>query len=122
MGYRTALIGIIVLVFASPLPTSAKGFQDLLQAREDRAKTENTVSGDTPLHIAARTGKHNVIDTLISQGARVNRPNSGGSTPLHAAAEHGRTSVVERLLAREADVNRRDFRGRTPLYRTRSRS
>ena len=116
MNDRMVAIGIVVVALTFPSFTWAEQSQDPAKTH-DRTTSETSSPGDTPLHRAARSGNHSIIDILVSQGARVSRPNGDGSTPLHVAAEHGHTSVVERLIANGASVNKRDFRGRTPLYR-----
>ena len=110
------VIGIVVVALVFPSLTWAERSHNQGKT-PDRATSETSNRGDTPLHRAARSGTHSIIDILVNQGARVNRPNGDGSTPLHVAAEHGHTSVADRLIANGAEVNKRDFRGRTPLYR-----
>ena len=46
------------------------------------------------LHWAAREGWSNIVDILISRGARINATNMGDDTPLHLAAAHGHYDIV----------------------------
>lgn len=48
------------------------------------AKPAAPLTGDTPLHTAARTGRTNVMHLLLQQGARLEATNSLGQTPLGA--------------------------------------
>ncbi len=71
-----------------------------------------------PLHTAARFGREDLAELLISRGADVRaRDERGGSTPLHLAAQHGHAIVAALLVKRGADVNAVTIgRGRTPLH------
>ncbi|PNH01818.1 Ankyrin repeat domain-containing protein 39 [Tetrabaena socialis] len=52
----------------------------------------------TPLHYAARGGRLEAVELLLSSGADVNAQTRGmGATPLHRAAMQGHASVVEAL-------------------------
>ena len=83
------------------------------------ADVNATVSGETPLHAAARNGHVSVVLTLLAEGANVNVKSGNvrtpGWTPLHYAAGNGHVSVVLTLLARRAEVNAKDNAGLTPL-------
>jgi cytohesin len=63
--------------------------------------------GQTPLHMAARTGQREMADLLLSNGADVNGQVEGGWTPLHEAARSGHENVAKLLIARGAVVNAR---------------
>ena len=70
----------------------------------------------TALHIAASSGRLDVIEHLISQGAEVNKGNNDGMTPLHlAAVQNGHLDVVKVLLAGGASSDTGDIDGHTPL-------
>ncbi len=86
--------------------------------------------GWTPLHIAARTGRPEIAEYLISQGADVNARDVDGETPLHKAAKflslegwaenayfsaEGQLSVAELLVSKGADVNACTKNGATAL-------
>lgn len=83
-------------------------------------------NGDTPLHIAARTGEIKIIDILLRHGANVNFPNSvTGTCPLHEAVEATRdcdhhifTQALEKLLHYSCDLNHESYLpGDFPFYR-----
>ena len=70
----------------------------------------------TPIHVAAASGKHRVIDYILSQGIDVNVKNSAGETLLHVAAGEGQAATAEFLISKGADVNAKDRWKRTPLH------
>jgi ankyrin repeat protein len=90
---------------------------------DDGKLSEVRVDGLTPLHIACRDGKKEIVETLLSHGADIAaaEKNYEGMTGLHEAALAGHKEIVELLLAMGADVNQADRRGRTPLDRAASK-
>ena len=54
--------------------------------------------GDTPLHVAARSGRDALVECLLARGADAARPNAEGRTPLHHACERGHRRIVQMLL------------------------
>ena len=66
----------------------------------------------TPLMLAARRARVDLIELLIQRGAKLNPPNR---PPLHWA---GKPEAAKALLAAGADVNVRDDQGRTALHLT----
>ena len=75
---------------------------------ERRKKTESPGKrGDSPLHIAARTGNLGKVNDLIRGGCDgeelrelLSKQNLEGETPLYTAAENGHSAVVEEMLER----------------------
>jgi ankyrin repeat protein len=57
-----------------------------------------------------------MVQLLISLGARVNDRNNRGSTPLLQAASRGKKDIVEILLSHGAIVDTIIGHGYTPLY------
>ena len=97
--------------------------------------------GRTLLACADRSGKQDVVEFLLANGAKediyaaaivghvdkvaaflkqdktlLNAKDSSGRAPLHWAALYGQTKVMELLLAERADVNLLDGDGFTPLH------
>ncbi len=58
---------------------------------------QTEIKGLTPLHVAARYAKPEVVEYLIEQGADVNAQSSDGQTPLHEAAEVIRVKNANRI-------------------------
>lgn len=79
----------------------------------------------TPLHLAAFCGQHEVADILIRNGANVNAQDLMKYTPLHHAVEsycsgHRKHYIlfIQTLIKYGADVNAQDVWGETPLHLT----
>lgn len=56
----------------------------------------------TPLHVASRWGKSNMVQLLLENKAVIDEKTRDGLTPLHCAARSGHEAVVDLLLEREA--------------------
>src|ERR1051325_8708580 len=69
----------------------------------------------TPLLCAAGQCKKDVVEFLLSKGAKVTARNWLGRTSLHAAC-HCDKDLIELLLANGADVNATDYDGITPTH------
>ncbi|CAL9777854.1 unnamed protein product, partial [Musa acuminata subsp. burmannicoides] len=86
--------------------------------------------GDTPLHIAARAGHHQLVNDLIStasersaqgdDGVRslVQIANNVGNTALHEAVQNGRNQVVDALMLKSPGVSAmtNNINGVSPLF------
>lgn len=59
----------------------------------------------TPLHVAAKWGKTNMVSLLIEKGANIEAKTRDGLTPLHCAARSGHEQVVDMLLERSAPIS-----------------
>src|SRR5260370_28724702 len=75
--------------------------QTSLQQRQEPNQTEP--DGTTPLHWAVQQDRLDIVEALISAGAKVNAKNRYGTTPLVLAATTGNASVTEALLNAGAD-------------------
>lgn len=93
--------------------------QDALCVKELVAKgadpNAKTVSGQTALTYAAKTGNAAVAKALLDGGANVDLLDGEGMTPLMWAAEGGWTDVVKVLLDEKCGVNVRASDGATAL-------
>jgi len=73
------------------------------------------IQGSTPLHLAAGSGKVEVVEVLIRNGVEVNvKASYYHYTPLHLAALNGHKAAAELLIDKGADVNVKST-GVTPL-------
>eukprot|EP01118_Nematostelium_gracile_P004823 TRINITY_DN15753_c0_g1_i1.p1 TRINITY_DN15753_c0_g1~~TRINITY_DN15753_c0_g1_i1.p1 ORF type:complete len:131 (-),score=55.92 TRINITY_DN15753_c0_g1_i1:134-526(-) len=81
-----------------------KSVRDFVEREKfDVNMVEEGVSKRTPLHWAADFGKVEVIQYLISKGAKVNAKDNYGITPLLAAVYESHTAAVKALLDAKAD-------------------
>ena len=88
--------------------------RNLASGTDVNAKNED---GVTPLLVAAVSGRKEIIELLIREGADVNAK-VNGVTPLHQAAFRSHKEIAELLIANGADLNAVDNVGkfgRTPL-------
>ncbi|KAM0425342.1 hypothetical protein ACHAPT_009398 [Fusarium lateritium] len=86
----------------------------LLAAGADVQATED--SGWTALHWAARYDETQIMERLLSAGARVDARNVFyGETPLHFAAKYGCLQAARLLLNRGADIDAMARDGDSPL-------
>ncbi|MDX8413469.1 MAG: ankyrin repeat domain-containing protein [Mariprofundales bacterium] len=72
-------------------------------------------SGATALHVAAMTGRVDLIQVLLDAGMNVDVKDNAGDTPLHYAARGLYPEAVRLLVAHGATVNRRNNHGKSPL-------
>lgn len=61
--------------------------------------------GYTPMYVAARVGRIDVIKALVDFGADVNALNKDGFTPLHVAAQSGHLEVISALAEYGGDLH-----------------
>jgi ankyrin repeat protein len=73
-------------------------------------------NGNTPLHIAASTGKCDAISALLSRRADINCLSESGRTPLFLAVENLETCALHLLIDRKADANICNKDGISPLW------
>jgi uncharacterized protein len=102
------------LIFLAVDSYSVTMLQEILNSGESPV-TVNKVSGNYPLHIAARSCRAELVDILIKRGAKVDVQNEKGSTPLHLAAGQGCFGPVVSLFEAGADVGIRDNNGKLPI-------
>lgn len=70
----------------------------------------------TPLHIAVKLNKLEVVQFLVTKGANVNAIDGCNRTPLHIAAEQNNTEVAKFLVTNGANINALDQWQRAPLH------
>jgi transient receptor potential cation channel subfamily A protein 1 len=69
---------------------------------------DENVKGNTPLHMAARLNKLEVLKMLLEKSKGVNKEDKNKETALLLASQNGNIDVVEILLINMADVNKTD--------------
>ncbi len=83
----------------------------------ERTQTSGGTLGVTPLFLAARMGRKDIIERLFEAKADVNlKSGSLAMTPLHVAICNRHIEVIEYLVAKKADLEATDFKGQRPLY------
>ena len=100
-------------VFSIP---SENGYADV-NAAKVRTINTNSDNGVTPLMIAAREGRLNVVTLLIKEGVDVSLPDYDGRTALHFAAGSSENSceILSCLIENGADINKGRNDNQTPL-------
>ncbi|CAG9764408.1 unnamed protein product [Ceutorhynchus assimilis] len=98
---------------------SINGETKIHDADPSRAREINTrdFSGDTQLHVAAWSGKRELVKHLLARGAKMDiKDYYYGQTALHFAAERGHFEIAKILLKHGANVNATDKNIKTPLH------
>lgn len=99
-----------------------QNFLDSLSFEEQQKEQCNinmcNAEGYTPLHIAAKYGRTDILRLLLDAGAVLNvKTFKSLYTPLHLACLHQRLGVVRELLkCGGCNVDVQDARGNTPLF------
>ena len=70
----------------------------------------------TPLHVAAKWGKGNMVGLLLDKGANLEAKTRDGLTPLHCAARSGHENVVDAMLQRGAPISAKTKNGLASLH------
>ena len=89
---------------------------EIIERIEKISNDINNMTGDTPLHAAAKRNCKNVAEILISKGAEVNSRGQFFATPLYWAARFGYEELVKLLISKGAHVNDYSIPGWGPLY------
>ncbi|MGD8499618.1 MAG: ankyrin repeat domain-containing protein [Phycisphaerales bacterium] len=83
----------------------------IAQGADLEAKNSN---GYTPLHVAVRQKRSEMVRLLLEAGANPNAQDSSGEIPLHFTVRHWGTSTMDLLVSAGSDVNIRDRKGMRP--------
>jgi ankyrin repeat protein len=93
----------------------------LLDRKANARAQSHTVAGDTPLHVAAKFDRLEVVRALLAAGVDPNIQNATKQTPLMQLALAGKRqpsemAIVDVLLAAHADVNLQDKDGLSAIH------
>jgi ankyrin repeat protein len=95
----------------------AAGLQQWLSEHGDDVNQLYGAFCSTPLHTAARFGRDDLTELLITHGADLGAGDGPArNTALHIAAQYGNVTVARVLVARGANVDAPNKYGRTPLH------
>lgn len=78
-------------------------------------KVDVNKTGWTPLHYACATGKLEVAQFLVANGAKVNALSPSETTPLMMAVSSGNDQLIKFLLDKGADLKLRNHEGFTAI-------
>ena len=93
-----------------------KGLQEIQQDSKEDAIKVKTASGCTLLHYAVASGKLNIVQWLLKEGAKIEETDDFGLTALSCAASKGHLEIVKWLLEKGgASIDERTRRGLTVL-------
>ena len=80
------------------------------------AVDNETIGGNTPLHMATQINMKNALEMFLNCGGDPEIKNSQGFTCLHIAAREGHTELVKLLLEKDINVDLRDDYGYNAAY------
>lgn len=104
-------------------------FEKLIYAIKDNDMevVENLVDGNkfilqmfddfkqTPLHVAAKRNRKDIIKFILSRGAKIDVEDATGKTPLHIACLYNKVENVKVLLYEYASPFKMDHEGHLPI-------
>ncbi|BET33462.1 ankyrin repeat domain-containing protein [Wolbachia pipientis] len=90
--------------------------ENLLNREEKVQVNAENEFEETPLHLSAQNGHKDVVEFLLSKGAKIDAKNEFEETPLHLAAQNGHKGVVEFLFSKGAKVDAQSDDLSTPLH------
>lgn len=102
------------IVYQGPANVDVIG--TLVELGADVSVVMENASMETPLHIAARSGRLDIVQKLLRCGVSVTAKTKDGSRPLHYAAAFGQTHVLEALVHAGCEIDAKDDAQNTPLH------
>jgi len=122
---KLLLLGASVALLAnnnySKLHTAIfQGDTDTIQKLVESSTLEDiqkqTKAGVSPLHMAIKLGRIDIITLLLSKEIDIDTQDKHGNTPLHYAIATDRLDIVKLLINKEADTEIGNDEGITPLH------
>ena len=103
------------------LSSAEHGVMDLVRELHSHCGDDiitNTTDSDlyTPLHRACYNGHTEVVEYLLSNGAKIDAQTIDGWQPLHCACRWNKTNVADILLQNGALINAQTHGKQTPLH------
>lgn len=86
---------ICIPMFLSQGPSNVDAITTLVELGADLQPVLDQANVETPLHVAARSGRVQAIERLLACRVPVMLRTKDGSTALHYAAAFGQTHVLE---------------------------
>ncbi|MFC1652083.1 ankyrin repeat domain-containing protein [Planctomycetota bacterium] len=100
---------------------AAEGDIDQVKSLIAKGVSVNSLASDsgmmTPLHEAAISGRKEVVEILLGNGAKIDALDNMAYTVLHRAVEHGHATVAKLLIDKGANLNAKTLNNWTPLHR-----
>ncbi|XP_022908721.1 putative ankyrin repeat protein RF_0381 [Onthophagus taurus] len=91
--------------------------QYLLETCPEVSVNDSDSETFTPLHLATKYNRPQLVKYLLSKGANVNAFTERKETPLHIASKLGSVEIVRFLLKNRADVNVFDIEEQSALHK-----
>ena len=85
---------------------------NLLATVDVDTRGPNATNGDTPLILAVKADKREIVDLLLGHKANISLADKNDNTPLHHAAKLGSHAMVKLLVEHNADVFQKNSEGK----------
>ncbi|MEM7402744.1 MAG: ankyrin repeat domain-containing protein [Myxococcota bacterium] len=109
--------GLHAAARSGSLPVLVQILEKLPPPKKKQLLTTPNAFGETPLHLAVRSGMSDIINLLLQHGSVVTFHVINGGTVWHKAAEEGMVSSLRALAAWDKTyVDVRNHHGHTPLH------
>lgn len=113
IDYQNPLDKKISLLYKASNNKDIKGVENLLNMGANPNLA--TISGYTPLHLAAKLGDQDMMELLLTHKANINIKTNAGISPLMWAIQHKQLDFALALVAKGAALNTLDNKRNSPL-------